>query len=220
MLVQQPEEHQQRSAATTTSSTTAVSASGLIGSAHCPHASTRHHYLQLPAATTTTTTSTSISASTTGIPSTSASSVTRASTPGPHIYDISSINNMYGCVGGQSLGIGGHRHHFDINQLNREHLRDLPRGSLRRWAILCDTGAVTSVAPRNFADHVPLQPRYTQLSLSTATNQPIHIYGYKDVLLVCNSISFPVRFYICDVKAPLLGERHGLAHQWQGQLFG
>ena len=112
---------------------------------------------------------------------------------------------MYSCGGVQPLGIGGHRHHFDINQLNREHLRDLPRGSLRRWAILCDTGAVTSVAPRNFADHVPLQPHYTQLSLSTATNQPIHIYGYKDILLVCNNISFPVRFYICNVKAPLLG---------------
>ena len=55
---------------------------------------------------------------------------------------------MYGCGGGQPPGIGGHRHHFDINQLNREHLRDLPQGSLRRWAILCDTGAVTSVAPQ------------------------------------------------------------------------
>ena len=62
---------------------------------------------------------------------------------------------MNGCGGVQPLGTRGHRQHFDINQLNREHLRDLPRGSLRRWAILCDTGAVTSVAPRNFADHVP-----------------------------------------------------------------
>ena len=112
---------------------------------------------------------------------------------------------MYGCEGGQPPGIGGHRRHFDINQLNREHLRDLPQGSLRRWAILCDTGAVASVALRNFADHVSLQPHYTQLSLSTATNQPIHTYGYKDILLVCSNISFPVRFYICDVKAPLLG---------------
>ena len=68
------------------------------------------------------------------------------STSGPHIYDIKSINNMYGCREGQPPGIGGHRHYFDINQLNREYLRDLPRGSLRRWAILCDTGAVTSVA--------------------------------------------------------------------------
>ena len=91
------------------------------------------------------------------LPSTSASSVTRVSTTRPHIYDVSSINNMYGCGGGQPPGIGAHRHYFDINQLNSEHLRGLPRGSLRRWAILCDTGAVTSVAPRNFADHVPLQ---------------------------------------------------------------
>ena len=86
---------------------------------------------------------------------------------------------MYSCGGAQPLGIGGHRHYFDINQLNREHLRDLPQGSLRRWAILCDTGAVTSVAPRNFADHVPLQPHYTQLSLSTATNQPFTSTGTK-----------------------------------------
>ena len=104
------------------------------------------------------------------LPSTSASSVTRVSTPRPHIYDINSINNMDGCGGGQPSSIGGHRH-LDISQLNREHLRDLPRGSLRRWAILCDTDAVTSVARRNFADHVPLQPRYTQLSLSTAIMQ-------------------------------------------------
>ena len=137
---------------------------------------------------------------------TSASSVTRVSTPGPHINDISYINNTYGCEGVQPPGIE-HRHHYDINQLNREHLRDFPRELLRRWGILCDTGAVTLVAPRNFADHVPLQPHYTQLALFTATNQPIHIYSYKNILLVCSNISFPVRFYICDVKAPLLGLR-------------
>ena len=62
---------------------------------------------------------------------------------------------MYGCGGGQPPGLGGQRHYFDINHLNREHLRDLPRGLLRRWGLLCDTGAVTSVAPRSFADHVP-----------------------------------------------------------------
>ena len=45
----------------------------------------------------------------------------------------------------------------------------------------------------------------TQLALSTATNQSIHIYGYKNILLLCNNISFPIRFYVCDVKAPLLG---------------
>ena len=136
---------------------------------------------------------------------TSASSTTGASTPGSHIYDISSINNTYDCEGDQPPSIGRHRHIFEINQLNREHLWDLPRGLLRRSGILCDTGAVTSVVPRNFADHAPLQPHYTQLALSTPTNQPTHIYGYKDILLVCNNISFPVRFYICDMKAPLLG---------------
>ena len=123
------------------------------------------------------------------LPSTSASSVTRVSTPGPHIYDISSISNTYSCGGGQTPGIGGRRHYLDINQLSRERLRDLPRGLLHRWAILCETGAVTSVAPRNFADHVPLQPRYTQLSLSTATNQPIQIHGYLNRLFINGVIS-------------------------------
>ena len=41
--------------------------------------------------------------------------------------------------------------------------------------------------------------------LSTATNQPIYIYGYKDSLLICNNIRFPVRLYIGEVKVPLLG---------------
>ena len=129
MLVQQPEEYQQRSAAPTTTSTTAISASGLIRPAHRLHASRRHHYIQLSADTSTTTTSASVSASTAGTTfylSCSASSVTRVSTPRPHAYDISSINNMYGCGRGQPPGIGGHRHHLDINQLNREHLRYLP----------------------------------------------------------------------------------------------
>ena len=102
MLVQQPEEHQQHAAATATTSTSAVSASGHIRSAHRLHASRGHHYLQLPAATTTTTTtSASVSAGTTSITFYLSifcdKSVHSDSTPGPHIYDINSINNMCGC---------------------------------------------------------------------------------------------------------------------------
>ena len=117
---------------------------------------------------------------------TSASSTTRVSTPGPTIYDISAINTEDISEGEQPPGIGNNRHLFSINQLNREHLRGLPQGLLHRWGILCDTGAVTSVAPRNFADHVPLPPHYTQLALSL--QQPIYLftsmpfYGYKDIL--------------------------------------
>ena len=52
---------------------------------------------------------------------------------------------------------------------------------------------IGSVGPHHGQDgFCNLQPHYTQ---------PIHIYGYKDILLVCNNVSFPVRFYICDVKA-------------------
>ena len=83
------------------------------------------------------------------------------------------------CQGEEPLSIGTNRHLFsiNINHLNRKRLRDLPRG-LRRWGILRESGAVTSVAPRNLADHVPLQPHYTQLDLSTATYQPIHSFEF------------------------------------------
>ena len=126
------------------------------------------------------------------------------STPRPRVYDISSINNTFNCEGDQPPGIG-HRH-FNINQLNRERLRDLPRGLLRRWGILCDTSAVNSVAPRNFADHVPPQPHYTLslLFLRQPTN-PFTSLAIIYILLVCNNVTFPVRLYVCDVKAPLLG---------------
>ena len=91
--------------------------------------------------------------------STTSAKSTRMSTPSPTIYDIRAINNEDIREGEHPLGIGGHRRLFNVNQLKRKHLwvRDLPRGLLRRWGRLCDTGAVTSVAPRNFADHVPLQ---------------------------------------------------------------
>ena len=145
---------------------------------------------------------------------TSASSSTRLFTPGPNIYDISAIDTEDISEGEQSPGIGNNHHLFNISQLNREHLRDLPRGLLHRWGILCGAGAVTSVAPRNVDDHVPLESHYTPLALSTAnSNQSTysHLWLQRHLasscfnLLVCNNISFPVRFYICDIKAPLLG---------------
>ena len=118
---------------------------------------------------------------------------------------------------------------LDINQLNREHLWDLPRGLLRRWEILCDTGVVTSVAPRNFAEHVPetvpLQPHYTQLALSTA--HPINPFTSMATKTSCssaiNKVSFAVRLYICDVKGSTVGTSptsltagSSPAHQGQG----
>ena len=111
-------------------------------------------------------------------------------TPGPTIYDITAIDAENACEGGQPPDFGNSCHFFNINQLNRKYLRDPPRGLL---GLLCDNGVVTSVAPRHFADHAPLQLHYTQLALSTTTNQPIHFYGYKDILFVCNNNSFPMR---------------------------
>ena len=96
---------------------------------------------------------------------TSATSTTRLSTPGPTIYDIIAIDTGYSCEGDQPPDFWNSSRLFNINQLNRKDLRGAPRGLLRRWGILCDTRAAASVAPRNFADHVPLQPRYAQLAL-------------------------------------------------------
>ena len=104
-----------------------------------------------------------------------ASSTTRLNTPGPSIYDISAISPEDICEGCQLPGLGNSCRLFNVNQLNRERFRDLPRGVLRRWGILCDTGAITSVTPRNFADHVPLQPHTTHNSHSL--QQPINLFA-------------------------------------------
>ena len=179
---------QQHPAATTTSTTSAFSATRRIRSTDLAHASRRRHYTQLPATAARATTADAISETWTSPTLDHISIIYHqvVHTKTDHLQHQCHRNNKEICEGGQPPDFGNNRHLFNINQLNREHLQDLPRGLLRHWEISCDTGAVTSVAPPNFADHVPLQPHYTELSLPTATNQPIHIYGYKGILLVCN----------------------------------
>ena len=208
MLVQQPKEHQQRPAATITTSPTAVSASGLIRSAHCLHASRRHHYIQLPADTSATTTTTSASIS--------------ASTTGTTLY-LSIICDKSVHTRTSHLRHQFHQQHVRLwrrtttrHRRTSSPLRHQPaesRTSSRFYLeghLVAGPSSVTPVLLRRL--HLGTsQATYLfnlitlSFPLSTATNQHIHIYGYKDILLVCNNISIPVRFYICDVKASLLG---------------
>ena len=73
------------------------------------------------------------------------------------------------------------------------------------WALLVDTGAATSVAPKGFAPHLELSPAPSTLQLATATGEAIKIFGLRHVHLQCQDLSFKVSFVIADVATPILG---------------
>ena len=73
------------------------------------------------------------------------------------------------------------------------------------WALLVDTGAATSVAPKSFAPHLELSPAPSTLQLATATGEAIKIFGLRHVHLQCQDLSFKVSFVIADVVTPILG---------------
>ena len=50
-----------------------------------------------------------------------------------------------------------------------------------------------------------MQPFQNDITLKTATSQPINIIGYKDIHLLSKEVEFDARFYITNVKRPLLG---------------
>ena len=121
-------------------------------------------------------------------PSQSASSSRCITTPGPVVYDISYLEFEH-----------------IIDHLDSSSLEDLPPEWLKPHLILCDSGASTSVAPPSFAPHIDMQPFQNDITLRTATSQPIHIIGYKDIHLISKGVEFDARFYITNVKRPLLG---------------
>ena len=73
------------------------------------------------------------------------------------------------------------------------------------WALLVDTGAATSVAPKSFAPHLELSPAPSTFQLATATGEAIKIFGLRHVHLQCQDLSFKVSFVIADVVTPILG---------------
>ena len=165
LLVQQSEKRQQHPATTTTTSTSAVSAQGTAAQpiAYMPPEGNR--YIQLPAATTTTT-------------SASASTGTTSST----LYYISVICDE--CVHTRTSRLRHQFHQQHVRLRGRTTTRHRRTSSLLRhqpaesrniFETYLEGYFVAGYVGCIFADHVPLQPHYTQLSLSTATNQPIHI---------------------------------------------
>eukprot|EP00971_Amphidinium_carterae_P345485 6486472-Amphidinium_carterae.1 len=78
---------------------------------------------------------------------------------------------------------------------------------LRRWAILIDAGASTSVASREHFSHIPIkQLRHRDpQALTAVTGDNIEIYGIKEVTLVHDNLAIPTTFIICDVTCAILG---------------
>eukprot|EP00971_Amphidinium_carterae_P142243 2817690-Amphidinium_carterae.1 len=98
---------------------------------------------------------------------------------------------------------------------------------LRRWAILIDTGAMTSVASQKHFIHIPTKPlRQQNLQTLTAVNgENINIYGIKEVTLVHEHLAIPTTFIICDVNCAILGldqsaEPLGLLRKKRAKLVG
>ena len=73
------------------------------------------------------------------------------------------------------------------------------------WAILVDTGAAISVAPRSFAPDIPLRALERPVELRTATGDMIPIFGKKIMHLLTSNLCFEVSFVIADVTTPILG---------------
>ena len=167
-----------------------------------PHASRRHHYVQLPAATTADTTQSTASTSTT-------------------FYYISFIYHQVVHSRTNHLQHQCQRHRVQLRKRSATRLREqqsplqwqpaelrIPSGSTSRTSALLGNlvrhrshyiGCASELR-RSCTSSAALHATY----FSTATSQPMSIYGYKDILLTCVNNSFPGRFYICDIKAPLL----------------
>ena len=73
------------------------------------------------------------------------------------------------------------------------------------WAILVDTGAAISVAPRSFAPEVPLRALERPVELRTATGEAIPIFGKKTMHLLTPNLCFEISFVIANVTTPILG---------------
>ena len=86
------------------------------------------------------------------------------------------------------------------------------------YQILVDTGAQLSVAPRSFAEHIPLSFSQEDLQLRGADGRSIHILGTREVELVTTGFSFTTLFAIADVEKPLLSLRSLLENNLSLQL--
>eukprot|EP00971_Amphidinium_carterae_P308701 6134410-Amphidinium_carterae.2 len=100
--------------------------------------------------------------------------------------------------------------HTAINSINATltiNRDNTTTDQLRQWAVLIDTGAMTSVASHENFPHIPLKPlRQQDPPAPTAVNgEQINIYGIKEVTLVHHNIAIPTTFIISDVNCAILG---------------
>eukprot|EP00971_Amphidinium_carterae_P236609 4696022-Amphidinium_carterae.1 len=99
-----------------------------------------------------------------------------------------------------------------VNSINARTIskENTATDQLRRWAVLMDTGAITSVASReHFSDftHIQLKPLRPQdpQSITAVNGEEINIYGTKQVTLVQDNLAIPATFIISDVNGAILG---------------
>ena len=73
--------------------------------------------------------------------------------------------------------------------------------------LMIDSGAATHVCPPWFATESQIQPLTPENGpqLRKVTNQPIKLHGYKWVCMNnINGQRVVIRFYVCDIKQPIL----------------
>ena len=128
-------------------------------------------------------------------PSQAASSSRYVNAPGPMVYDISFLEFEH-----------------IIDHLDTTSLQDIPAAWLKPHLILCDSGASTSVAPPSFAPHVKMEPFQNDITLKTATSQPINIIGYKDIHLISKEVEFDAGF-----TSRMSGRHHQQQHLLEHQ---
>eukprot|EP00971_Amphidinium_carterae_P160068 3173145-Amphidinium_carterae.3 len=59
-----------------------------------------------------------------------------------------------------------------------------------QWAILIDTGAMTSVAPSDYCPHIPLKPLEAEKPQTVKAGRP-NRYGIKQLTMLYNKPAIP-----------------------------
>ena len=136
----------------------------------------------------------------------STSSTQYVSTPGPVVQDIASASSIIN---------GIYLVDLDINMVNREFLNEIPAACQRHWALLCDTGEVSSVAPITFVPEIQLQPLDARVQLgdlkntSTSTERQKRSQNSAPVLVISfgNSLVFSRKIITSTGFLPVLRPR-------------
>ena len=87
------------------------------------------------------------------------------------------------------------------------------------WALLVDTGAATSVAPKSFAPHLELSPAPSTFQLATATGEAIKIFGLRHVHLQMPRLELQSQLCHCGCCDTNLGLRHKVRAQLELELW-